>query len=126
MTSLYFIINVASFSIPFLYSFEKRMNYIQYWKAVFLAISIVSIPFLIWDVWFTSIGVWGFNPTYLLGPTIANLPFEEVLFFILYSVCKYFYTLCFVIFFSEACITKKSFNRDNNISFINGYFNCNF
>ena len=106
MTSLYFIINVASFSIPFLYSFEKRMNYIQYWKAVFLAISIVAIPFLIWDVWFTNMGVWGFNPNYLLGPTIANLPFEEVLFFFCIPYASIFTHYALLYFFPNLALPK--------------------
>ncbi|GGK45399.1 MULTISPECIES: lycopene cyclase domain-containing protein [Flavobacteriaceae] len=107
MTSLYFIINVASFSIPFLYSFEKRMNYIQYWKSVFLAISIVAIPFLIWDVWFTNMGVWGFNPTYLLGPKIANLPFEEVLFFFFIPYSSIFTHYALLYFFPKLTLPKK-------------------
>ena len=107
MTSLYFIINVASFSIPFLYSFEKRMNYIQYWKSVFLAIVIVAIPFLIWDVWFTNMGVWGFNSTYLLGPTIANLPFEEILFFFCIPYASIFTHYALLHFFPQLGLPKK-------------------
>ena len=107
MTALYLIINVASFSIPFLYSFERRMNYIQYWKAVFLAILIVAIPFLIWDVWFTNIGVWGFNTAYLLGPTIANLPFEEVLFFFFIPYASIFTHYALLYFFPKLVLPKK-------------------
>jgi lycopene cyclase domain-containing protein len=107
MTALYFIINIASLSIPFLYSFEKRMRFIQYWKSVLLAISIVAIPFLIWDVWFTSMGVWGFNPTYLLGPTIANLPFEEVLFFFCIPYASIFTHYALLYFFPNLALSKK-------------------
>jgi|TARA_B100001013_G_scaffold154426_1_gene91904 lycopene cyclase domain-containing protein len=38
--------------------------------------------YLIWDIIFTRIGVWGFNEDYLIGFTILSLPFEEWLFFI--------------------------------------------
>jgi len=107
MTALYFIINVASFSIPFLYSFEKKMRFIQYWKSVFLAISIVAIPFLIWDVWFTSMGVWGFNPAYLLGPTIVNLPFEEVLFFFFIPYASIFTHYALLYFFPNLELSKN-------------------
>jgi len=80
--SLYLFINLASISIPFLYSFEKKMHFIQYWKEVFSAITITGFIFIVWDVIFTSLGVWGFNDTYLLGINIGNLPIEEWLFFI--------------------------------------------
>jgi len=108
MTSLYFIINIASFSIPFLYSFEKKMRFIKYWKAVFLSITIVAVPFLIWDVWFTNIGVWGFNPSYLLGPTIANLPFEEVLFFFFIPYASIFTHYALLYFFPKLGLPKKA------------------
>ena len=107
MTSLYFLINIASFSIPFLYSFQKKMRFIQYWKPVFLAILIVAISFLIWDVWFTNIGVWGFNPAYLLGPTIVNLPFEEVLFFFCIPYASIFTHYAVGYFFPNLQLSKK-------------------
>ena len=108
MTALYFIINLTSLSIPFLYSFEKKMRFIQYWKSVFLAISIVAIPFLIWDVWFTNMGVWGFNPTYLLGPKIVNLPFEEVLFFFFIPYASIFTHYALLYFFPNLALSKKT------------------
>jgi len=80
--SLYLILNIASFIIPFAYSFEKKMQFIQWWKSVFLSIFIVAFFFLVWDVIFTQQGVWGFNPKYLLGFYLFGLPLEEILFFI--------------------------------------------
>lgn len=80
--SLYLILNLASISIPFLYSFEKRMYFIRYWKQVFLSIAIVSLLFISWDILFTSQGIWGFNERYLIGWNLLNLPIEEWLFFI--------------------------------------------
>ena len=37
---------------------------------------------IIWDVYFTKMGIWGFNPAYNLGFQILGLPLEELLFFI--------------------------------------------
>ena len=48
------------------------------WPAILLP----AIPFLIWDEYFTRLGIWGFNPDYLTGIYIGTLPLEEVLFFV--------------------------------------------
>ena len=82
MTYLYLIINLASISIPLFRSFESRVNLYSKWKSVFLAIGITAIPFLIWDQYFTHLGVWGFNPAYITGLAFGELPIEEILFFV--------------------------------------------
>lgn len=38
--------------------------------------------FVLWDIAFTQMKVWGFNPEYVLGIYFYNLPLEEVLFFV--------------------------------------------
>ncbi|MXV37817.1 lycopene cyclase domain-containing protein [Flavobacteriaceae bacterium Ap0902] len=81
---LYLILNILSFSVPFVYSFErKRLHFIQYWKSYFLAIALVGLVFIIWDIYFTNLGVWGFNDAYLVGWRLFQLPIEEWLFFLL-------------------------------------------
>jgi len=82
MKYLYLFLIVTSFSIPFLYSFERKMRFIRWWKPVFFSIILVAIPFIIWDVIFTKNGIWGFNNLYHLNLDIFGLPLEEVLFFI--------------------------------------------
>jgi len=79
---LYLLLNIGSFSIPFLYSFHKKMNFSKQWKSVFASILLVATLFVIWDVVFTSLGIWGFNSRYHLPYLIGGLPIEEVLFFI--------------------------------------------
>jgi len=51
------------------------------WGALFPSIFIVALIFIIWDVWFTEAGIWRFNPDYLIGVNLINLPLEEWLFF---------------------------------------------
>ncbi len=53
-----------------------------------LALALVgAVPFVIWDVLATDAGHWWFNPRHLLGPSIGNLPVEEVAFFVVIPVC---------------------------------------
>lgn len=78
----YLIINILVLLGPLLMSFEKTIHYASYFKKVFITILIVALPFLLWDYLFTREAVWGFNPKYLIGIYITNLPIEEILFFI--------------------------------------------
>lgn len=82
MSWLYFALNVFSLSVPLWRSFEKKVYFFGYWKALWPAILITASIFIAWDIYFTAEGIWGFNPAYLLGINIINLPLEEVLFFI--------------------------------------------
>jgi lycopene cyclase domain-containing protein len=60
--------------------------------------------FLIWDEFFTRIGVWSFNETYTLGIFIGSLPLEEWLFFLIVP-----YACFFVYFVAEYFIKKDVF-----------------
>ena len=99
--SLYLILNIASFIIPFIYSFEKKMRFIKWWKSVFLSIFIVAFLFIIWDIIFTKQGVWGFNPKYHLGINIFGLPLEEILFFVCIPYASLFTHYAFIYFFKK-------------------------
>ena len=59
--SLYMIIDLASISIPLLFSFHPRIQFVKEWKYALPAIILAAIPYLIWDEWFTADGIWGFN-----------------------------------------------------------------
>lgn len=82
MSSLYLLVNLASFIVPFIFSFHPKLRFYKEWAYAWPAIVITAIPFIIWDTWFTRLGVWGFNPSYVTGIGLWGLPLEEVLFFI--------------------------------------------
>lgn len=46
------------------------------------AIILPGILFVLWDEYFTQLKIWGFNPEYVTGIFIGNMPIEEILFFI--------------------------------------------
>ncbi len=99
MKSLYLLLDLATFIMPAALSFDRKVQFFKQWKSVFISSLVVGIPFLVWDILFTHHGVWGFNPDYLTGIYIVNLPLEEVLFFIvvpfacafIYACCRYYF-----------------------------------
>lgn len=99
MKGLYLLLDGITLLFPFLLSFDSKVAFYKKWKSLFLSSTLIAIPFLIWDAYFTSKGVWGFNESYLVGISLAGLPIEEILFFwvvpfacvFIYECCKYYF-----------------------------------
>lgn len=109
MSYLYLLLDIGTISIPLLYSiFEKEFHFIKYAKQAFLSILIVLVPFIIWDAFFTKIGVWGFNNNYHLPYKILGMPIEEWLFFICIPYACLFTHEGFKYYFPKFKLSKAS------------------
>lgn len=79
---LYLFINLGAISIPLIAGFDKRLRFDKQWRFLFPSMLLTMVVFIPWDMLKTYLDVWGFNPRYLLGYYIGNLPVEEWMFFI--------------------------------------------
>lgn len=91
-TYLYIIHHLLSF-IP-VFFFGIVLNWFDYrnavWKELLVPLVMMALIFIAWDILFTSLGVWRFNPSYLQGGSIINLPWEEVCWFFIIPFCSLF------------------------------------
>lgn len=106
----YLLINFFTIIICFIFSFHPKIKFNKYFIPFLKASTLVAIPFILWDMWFTEKGIWWFNYDYTIGLKIGNLPLEEVMFF---------FCIPFSCVFTYFCINKfynlTSVNAFNNI-----------
>ncbi len=90
--SLYFKVLLISFIIPFIFSFHQKIKFYKFFKQIAASLSLIGFFFIIWDIYFTKIGVWGFDKKHHSSIMLSNLPLEEVLFFfVIPFVCVFTY-----------------------------------
>jgi lycopene cyclase domain-containing protein len=97
----YLAIDLGSLIVPLIFSFHPKLVFYKKWQAFGLANLIVSTLFIVWDMYYTHLGVWGFNPTYLTGIYIGNLPLEEILFFICIPFSSVYTYHCLKLFYPD-------------------------
>jgi len=91
----YLLINFFTILFPLSLSFDKKVQFYKKWKFIWQGLLITGLVFLFWDVLFTVDGVWSFNPKYITGITVFQLPIEEIFFFL---------TVPFACIFIYACL----------------------
>ena len=108
MKYTYLLVNFFTIIVPFLFSFHPKLKFYKTWKAFFPAVIITGIFFLVWDAYFTELGVWGFNKDYLIGVYLHNLPIEEILFFFCIPYACVFTYHCLDLWIKDFKIDKLS------------------
>lgn len=83
----------------FILSFDRKVHYFKSWPYLFPALLIVGIQFIVWDVYKTLAGVWGFNVQYITGTKLWHLPWEEWLFFLSVPFASIFIYECLNAYF---------------------------
>jgi len=105
--SLYFILLGSSVFVPFILSFDRKLQFWRQWKYLFPAIFVVAAIYIFFDVLLTQAGVWGFNPRYHSGLIIFGLPIEEWLFFVVIPYASIFLHDSVVLYFPHLKLNSK-------------------
>lgn len=97
--SLYLALELITIAVPLVFSFDKKMQFYKRLKTVLLSLFLVGAVFILFDIYSTSAGIWGFNRDYHSNIIFLHLPLEEWLFFfaIPYACVFLHYTFLFLL-----------------------------
>jgi lycopene cyclase domain-containing protein len=105
---LYLTILLSAIFVPFVFSFDSKLQFWKQWKYLFAAIGIVTPFYIISDIILTGNGIWGFNSKFHVNFNIIGLPLEEWLFFIIIPYASVFLHDVFVFYFPKAKLGLKT------------------
>lgn len=105
----YLIFNIFVIIGPLLVFFSRRRSVVKpNLKSLAISIFIAATFFVIWDYLVVNY-FWFFNSKYITGFLIANLPIEEILFFISVPFACLLLWVNYEKYFSKKLITNSSF-----------------
>jgi len=80
--SFYLYLNLVIIAFPLVFSFDRRIRFYSKKRPFLIALALVGVFFVGWDVLATCRGHWSFNPSYVGRTKLLGLPLEEMLFFV--------------------------------------------
>ncbi|WP_044202048.1 MULTISPECIES: lycopene cyclase domain-containing protein [unclassified Flammeovirga] len=107
LSDIYLIINILALMGPLLLSFDKKVAFYKSWIRFIPAFFTMGVIYLPWDIIFTYMMYWGFNPDYLVGVSLFYLPLEEWMFFFIIPYCFLFIYECVIAYFPSTL--KKTY-----------------
>ena len=104
---LYTLLLILTIAAPLLLSFDKKLQFYRQWKYLIPSLCIVGLVYILFDSWFTSMGVWGFNPLHHSSLRLFNLPIEEWLFFLIIPYASIFLHESLVLYFPALQLSRE-------------------
>lgn len=85
MTYSFLLLDLLLILIPIALSFDKNVVAKDQLRFIMPAVLVPGIVFSTITIIFTLLGVWGFNPSFLIGTYYRTVPIEQYLFFFAFS-----------------------------------------
>ena len=104
---LYTILLLASILVPLSLSFDKKLQFYKHWKYLLPSLIFIALFYIAFDIYFTKLGIWGFNPQYHSSLVFFKLPIEEWLFFVIIPYASLFLHDSIVLYFNKFSISTR-------------------
>uniref|UniRef100_UPI0032165932 lycopene cyclase domain-containing protein n=1 Tax=uncultured Draconibacterium sp. TaxID=1573823 RepID=UPI0032165932 len=79
----YLLLLLGYLVIPVILGSQKKVRFVFQLKYLLPASIFAGAIFVMWDIRFTELGVWSFNPTYITEIDLLKIPIEEWLAFLI-------------------------------------------